>query len=120
MPNSNRMNRVNSEIQKTLAKIISRFDDKEISTSLISIMKVETFADFSLSKIYVSVFGDEEKKNSVVAKLNHNKKQIRYDLAHSLKMRIVPDLIFIVDEFEEKSERVLKLFQKIEEETDAK
>ena len=111
---NSRMNRVDSEIQKSLAEIISKFDDIEISTTLVSVMKVETFSDFSLSKIYVSVFGDESKKKKVVAKLNENKKTIRYELAHKVKLRTVPDLIFILDDLEEKAERVLKLFEQIE------
>lgn len=111
---NNRMSRVNSEIQKSLMTIISRFDDEEITSALISIMKVDTFSDFSMSKIYVSVFGGEEQKKKVVAKLNQNKKSIRYELAHSLKLRNVPELTFIVDDVEERAERVLKLFDKIE------
>ncbi len=113
---NNRMNRVNSEVQKSLMKIISRFDDEDISSALISIMKVDTFADFSMSKVYVSVFGSEEQKKKIVDKLNLNKKSIRYDLAHLLKLRNVPELMFIVDDVEEKAERVLKLFDKIETE----
>ncbi len=111
-----RMSRVNSEIQKHLAEIISKFDDTEISNSIISILKVDTFSDFSLTKVYISVLGAEEKKYSIAAKLNENKKTIRYDLAHAMRLRVVPDIMFIADEFEEKSQRVLKLFEKIEEE----
>ena len=111
-----RMQRVDSEIQKNLARIIGDFDDVEIATTIISIMKVETFSDFSLTKIYISVFGDEAKKKRVVSKLNENKKTIRYELAHTMRLRVVPDLLFVVDNFEEKTERVLKLFEKIEEE----
>lgn len=113
---NNRMSRIDSEIQKNLASIISRFDDAEIAGALVSVMKVETFSDLSLSKIYVSVFGDETKKKKIVAKLNENKKTIRYDLAHKIKLRNIPDLIFIVDDVEERAERVLKLFEKIENE----
>ena len=113
---NNRMSRVNSEIQKSLMNIISRFDDEDISTALISIMKVDTFSDFSMSKVYVSVLGAEDQKKKVVNKLNLNKKSIRYDLAHSLKLRSVPELMFIVDDVEERAERVLKLFDKIETE----
>jgi ribosome-binding factor A len=108
------MSRVDSEIQKELSGIISRFDDIDISSAIFSITKVETFADFSLSKVYVSVFGDMEKKNIVVSKLNQNKKTIRYELAHKMRFRIVPDLMFIVDDTEEKAAKVLKLFEKIE------
>ncbi len=113
---NNRMNRVNSEIQKSLMNIISRFDDEDISSALISIMKVDTFADFSMSKVYVSVLGGEAQKKKIVDKLNLNKKSIRYDLAHSLKLRTVPELNFIIDDVEERAERVLKLFNQIETE----
>ena len=113
---NNRMSRIDSEIQKNLASIISRFDDIEIASSLISVMKVETFSDLSLSKIYVSVFGNEAKKKSVVSKLKENKKTIRYELAHKIKLRNIPDLLFIVDDVEERAERVLKLFETIENE----
>ena len=113
---NNRMNRIDSEIQKHLASIISKFDDIEISTSLVSVMKVETFSDFSLSKIYVSVFGDENKKKRIVAKLNDNKKTIRYELAHKVKFKNIPDLVFIVDDVEERAERVMKLFDQIKTE----
>lgn len=113
---NNRMSRVNSEIQKSLMTIISHFDDVEISSAMISIMKVDTFSDFSMSKIYVSVFGGEDQKKKIVLKLNQNKKSIRYELAHSLRLRSVPELMFIVDDVEERAERVLKLFDKIESE----
>ena len=68
-----RMSRIDSEIQKCLAKIISNFDDVEISSTIISILKVETFADFSMSKIYISVLGGDEKKNTIVKILNKTK-----------------------------------------------
>ena len=113
---NNRMNKVNSEIQKYLAEIISKFDDIEITTTLVSVMKVETTSDFSFSKIFISVFGDDEKKKRIVKKLNDNKKTIRYDLAHKIRLRTIPELTFVVDDVEERAERVLKLFEQIKTE----
>lgn len=109
-----RMSRVDSEIQKELSQIILKLDDIDITSTIFSITKVETFADFSMAKIYVSVFGDYEKKNLFVSKLNHNKKMLRYDLAHKIRFRNVPDLMFILDETEERAERLNKLFEQIE------
>lgn len=109
-----RMSRVDAEIQKALAEIISHFDDVQFTGSLISIMKTETFADLSMTKVYVSVLGDKSKKSLIVKKLNDNKKSIRYELAHKIKLRTVPELLFIVDEVEERAEKVLKLFEQIE------
>ena len=109
-----RMNRVDAEIQRALAEIITRFDDVNIAGSLISVMKVETFSDFSMAKVYISVLGDKSKKSLIVKKLNENKKTIRYELAHELRLRNVPELMFIVDEVEERAAKVLKLFEQIE------
>ena len=109
-----RMSRVDAEIQKSLTEIISKFDDVNITGALVSIMKVDTTSDFSMAKVYVSVLGDKSKKTLIVKKLNENQKTIRYDLAHKLKLRTVPELIFIVDEVEERASRVLKLFEQIE------
>ena len=109
-----RMSRVNGEVQKALASIISKFDDSELSNALISIMKVDTYSDFSYAKVYVSVFGDQSKKQLIVKKLNDNQRAIRYELAHKVKMRVVPELHFIVDDVEEKAERMMKLFEQIE------
>ena len=109
-----RMSRVDAEIQKSLAEIISKFDDVNITGTLVSIMKVDTTSDFSFAKVFVSVLGDKTKKTLVVKKLNENQKTIRYELAHKLKLRTVPELMFIVDEVEERASRVLKLFEQIE------
>lgn len=114
MANSRRVLRIDAEIQKSLAKIISKMDDTLITNSMVSIMKVETFADLSLSKIYISTLGGLENKQKVVEKLNSIKKEIRYELAHEMKFRSVPDLLFIVDDVTERAEKVLKLFEKIE------
>ena len=114
MADGKRMHRVDAEIQKALAEIISRFDDSEFTTTLVSIMKVETFSDLSMSKVFVSVYGSDEKKQSIIKKLNDNKKQIRYDLAHKVKLRVVPDLLFIVDDVEEKADKIMRLFKTIE------
>lgn len=114
------MKRVDSEIQKSLADIISKLDDGEFANEIISIMKVETFADFSMSKIYISTLGSAEKREKVVEKLNSNKKFLRYELAHHMRFRTVPDLLFIADTFEEKSSKVLKLFETIEGENNDK
>lgn len=111
---STRMSRVDSEIQKHIQKIISNFDDAEIANSIISVMKVETFADFSCSKIFISMLGSMESKKRIVKKLNDNKKTIRYRLAHEMKFRTVPDLIFVVDDTDERAENVLRLFEQIE------
>ena len=113
---SNRIERIDSEIQKHLANIISKLDNEEISSTIVSILKVETFADLSLSKIYISAYGALDEKKKIVDILNNNKKTIRYKLAHLMRIKNVPDLLFIVDEFEEKSSRVLKLFETIESE----
>ena len=61
MAANKRMSRVDAEVQKALANIISKFDDIDFATSLISVMKVETTSDFSFAKVFVRVLGEKEK-----------------------------------------------------------
>ena len=109
-----RMSRADSEMQKALSQIISKFDDSIFSTTIFSITKVDAYADFSMAKIYVSVFGDDEKKKILIDKLNDNKKAIRFELAHSMRFKKVPDVLFVLDDTEEKAEKLNELFKQIE------
>lgn len=109
-----RMSRVDAEMQKALSQIISKFDDTFITSTIFSITKVDAYADFSMAKIYVSIFGDNEKKKKFIDKLNENKKSIRFELAHIMRFKKVPDLTFVVDDTEEKAEKINKLFKQIE------
>ena len=51
---SNRINRINEEIQKALAELIRELKDPRVQNTMISITRVETTPDLRYAKVYVS------------------------------------------------------------------
>ena len=51
---SNRINRINEEIQKAVAEMLRELKDPRVSGTMISITHVETTPDLRFAKIYVS------------------------------------------------------------------
>ena len=108
-----RMSRVDAEIQKSLAEIISKFDDVNITGTLVSIMKVDTTSDFSLAKVYVSVLGDENQIRETYEGLKSAASFLRTQLAKTINLRNTPELIFIMDQSIEYGVNMSKLIDDV-------
>ena len=61
---SNRIGRINEEIQRELAELIRNLKDPRVQT-MISITRVDTTPDLRYSKIYVSVLEEARQKEAV-------------------------------------------------------
>ena len=57
---SNRINRINEEIQKELANQIRNLKDPRIQNTMISITRVETTPDLRYTKVYVSFLQEDQ------------------------------------------------------------
>ena len=102
---TNRMERVNSSIKRELSNIISRELTNTNITGLITVNKVDTAPDFSNSKVYVSMIAVKNKKEAMLA-LKKAAGFMRTRLAHILRFRKMPSLIFIYDESVEYGSRI--------------
>ena len=66
MKNNNRISRINDEIMKELSQIIrSEVKDPRIG-SMTTVIRVDTTTDLKYCKVFVSVLGKEEEKQSVM------------------------------------------------------
>lgn len=93
------MERINEQIRRDLADILrDAVKDPRVDTSLISILNVETTKDLKYCKVYVSVLGDEEKREQVRLALKSASGFIRKELAHRVNLRNTPELTFIMDD----------------------
>lgn len=88
--------RLAGTIQKALTQIISR-EVKDPSVGLMTITAVELTGDQSIATIYVTFMGNEKDEVAGMEALNRAKTFIRRELAHSVKMRAVPNLVFKID-----------------------
>lgn len=93
-----RNERVADLIQKTLAQMLLQ-DMGDDRFRLVTITSVTVTRDLSYAKIYVSMLIDEEAKIiEMIHALNAAAKGLRYQLAHSVELRIVPELKFVFDD----------------------
>ena len=88
---SNRLGRINEEIQRELAALIPTVKDPRV-TGLISITRVETTPDLHFAKIYVSML-DKSDANNVVKGLKSAGGYLRRELSRALTRRPPPVLL---------------------------
>lgn len=90
-----RQNRINDEMQKAMMEILRRVKDPRIQDAFLSVTAVDCTADLKYAKIYYSALRGDEKE--IAKGLKAAAGFIRRELAHSLNLRITPELTFIKD-----------------------
>ena len=94
---SNRIGRINEEIQKELASLLRNLKDPRVQNTMISITAVDTTGDLRYSKIFVSVL-EKDKSKEVIKGLKSAGGFLRREIGNRLKLRYTPELIFVEDD----------------------
>lgn len=110
---SNRINRINEEIQKELSSLLRTVKDPRVQDTMISITRVETTPDLRYTKVYVS-FLQEERVKDAMAGLKSAGGYLRRELGRALSLRYTPELVFQADDSIDKGTHILKLLNDIE------
>lgn len=111
--NSIKSTRINGEVQKELSMLISReIKDPRISP-LTSVVSVDVAKDLKTAKVYISVLGDEEKRESTYKGLVSAAPYLRSCLAKNINLRNTPELTFIVDQSIEYGVNMSKLIDEV-------
>lgn len=111
---SERILRVNSEIQKAISNIISNELKNPIIKGLITVTKVDTTSDLEQSKVYVSIF-EEKDREDILNAIKHSAGFIRRELAHMIDIRKVPYLTFYLDDSYDYGQKIDATINKINE-----
>ncbi len=115
---SNRIGRINDEIQRELAAQFRNLKDPRVSQGgMVSITRVDTTADLRCAKVYVSVL-DKGQEKDVLKGLKSASGFLRRELGHALQLRYTPELQFLGDNSIQHGAHILELLRK-EEEKDA-
>ena len=109
---SNRLNRINEEIQKSLADSLRTVKDPRVADALISITRVETTPDLRYTKVYVSVL-QEEKAADAMKGLNSAAGFLRRQLASDVRLRCVPQIVWALDDSITYGARLLELINSL-------
>lgn len=111
---SNRIDRINSEVQKTLTKILAtELKDPRLS-GMITITKTEVSADLSHAKVFVSILAKNKKQEQQDFQiLCKSAGYIRKSLSQKLNMRLTPELHFFVDTTWEEAAKMDRLLDSL-------
>ena len=98
--------------------LLERINDPRLG--LVSVTEVEVSRDYSVAKVYFSVFGDEEKKTAALQVLNNCKGFIRSEVGRSLGTRVTPELAFFVDRSFDHAEEMERLIHQLDQPKDVR
>ena len=107
---SNRIEKVNSLLEKEISKILLR--DFNFQGSMVTLTHVDTTANLIEARAYISVF-PEQSTDKVVKTLNSNVVDVQKKINKKLNMRPIPKIIFVGDEKIKEAAKVEKLLAKI-------
>ena len=95
---SNRIGRINEEIQRELADQLRHLKDPRVSqVGMVSITRVDTTSDLRYARIYVSAL-DKSKEKDMMRGLRSAAGYLRRELGTALQLRYTPELQFIADD----------------------
>ena len=110
---SNRIGRINEEIQKELASLLRNLKDPRVQNTMISITRVETTPDLRYAKVYVS-FLEESKADDALKGLKSAGGFLRRELGRALNLRYTPELVWALDDSITYGAKMLKLINSLE------
>jgi ribosome-binding factor A len=114
MAGSTRQLKFGRLIQKEISDIFQRDKRGILDNTFITIAEVRVSPDLGVAKIYVSMMLAKDKK-ATLEKLNHRKGEIRKALGEKIRkqVRVIPELIFYLDEVEENAQRMDTLIENL-------
>lgn len=97
---------------KEIADIL-RFDLKNPNLGFVTVTDVQSTNDLSQAKVFVSFLGKQERNDAGMKVLNQSKGFIRSTLAKRLKVRKMPELIFVQDRSLEQGNKIDRIISDI-------
>ncbi len=108
---SNRIGRINEEIQRELSTLIRTVKDPRVAeTGMVSVTAVETTPDLKYAKIYISVL-DKSASAQTLKGLKSAAGYLRRELGRALNLRNTPELSFVRDDSIDKGAHILDMLR---------
>lgn len=101
-------------VQEAICPERRRGVDDSLS-ALASITEVEISNDLQVAKVYLSIYSDAAGKAVALKGLQRLEGYVRKHIGRQIRLRLTPEIRFILDESMERSERVLSLLKQVEQ-----
>jgi ribosome-binding factor A len=114
MAGTTRQQKFSRLIQKELSEIFQRDKKGILDNAFITIADVKMSPDLSVARIFISMMLAKNKQKTL-ENINLRKKEIRKALGDKIgkQVRIVPELVFQIDEVEENAQRLDDLIKNL-------
>lgn len=101
-------------IQKEISDIFQRDKRGILDNAFITVAEVRMSPDLGVAKIYISMMLAKDKE-AILEKINNRKGEIRKELGDKIRkqVRVIPELIFYLDEVEENAQRMDSLIKNL-------
>ena len=114
MKSFSRTDRISQQIKRELADIIQRGELKDDRIGgLVTITHVEVSGDLRNVKVFFSVFGEEDQRVGTLAALDAATGFLRGEICRRLGIKFAPEMIFRLDDYLEKGQKITELLDKI-------
>ncbi|MGI6343286.1 MAG: 30S ribosome-binding factor RbfA [Bacteroidales bacterium] len=109
---SKRQLRVSRLLQKELGDIFQEMGRSVFTGNMISVTRVTVTPDLEIARVYLSLYGKSDKK-VLIEEIKQRDKAIRLELGNRIKrvLRVVPELVFILDDSLDYIENIEKLLK---------
>jgi ribosome-binding factor A len=93
---THRLRRIDDLLREVISEtLLTKVQDPRIG--LVTVTSVETSREFDVAKVFVSILGDEEKREESLRGLKSAASFLQAELAHSVRLRRIPRLQFLYD-----------------------
>jgi len=109
-----RTDRIDQVLRQEIGQALER-DVTDPRIGFVTITDVETAADLSRAKVWVSIIGTAEERKATLSALKKAMPFIRHGLNEKIRLRRIPELDVRLDDSMERGTRVLQILSELEE-----
>ncbi len=106
---SRRIDRVNDQLRDEISQLLVRATKDPRLDGVISITRVSASNDLRSARVFISVMGGEETKQTALDGVRSAAAFLRRELRGRVNLRHTPFLTFVLDDSIEEGDRVLRL-----------
>ncbi len=114
MQSGRRPQRMALQIQHEISLMLFR-NLKDRRIGLVTITGVDLSPDLRHAKVFFSAMGTDKQKRETLEALEHASGWIRHELGQRIRMKFLPELVFVPDTSQEYGERIDRLIDQIHE-----
>lgn len=107
---SNRIGRINEEIQKELSSLFRTLKDPRVQGGMVTVTHVDTTSDLRYAKVFVSVL-DKTQEKDVIKGLKSASGYLRREMGAAVRLRYTPELQFVADDSIEQGAHILQMLR---------